>query len=35
ALRDALLEHYELIGDEILDVIHAAVAAAGADAPIL
>jgi len=26
ALRDALLERYELIGDEILDVIHAAVA---------
>ena len=28
ALRDALLERHELIGDEILDVIHAAVAAA-------
>jgi ATP-dependent Zn protease len=34
ALRDALLEHHELIGDEILDVIHAAVAGAGADAAI-
>jgi cell division protease FtsH len=32
ALRDALLEHHELIGDEILDVIHAAVAGADADA---
>jgi hypothetical protein len=26
ALRDALLERHELIGDEILEVIHAAVA---------
>jgi ATP-dependent Zn protease len=34
ALRDALLEHHELIGDEILDVIHAAVAGADADAVI-
>src|SRR5438105_2949092 len=30
ALRDALLERHELIGDEILDVIHAAVAGPGA-----
>ena len=29
ALRDALLERYELIGDEILEVVHAAVAASG------
>src|SRR5882724_262829 len=34
ALRDALLEHHELIGDEVLDVIHAAVAGADADAAI-
>jgi ATP-dependent Zn protease len=34
ALRDALLEHHELIGDEILDVIHAAVSGADADAAI-
>jgi hypothetical protein len=27
ALRDALLEHTELVGDEILGVIHAAEAA--------
>jgi ATP-dependent Zn protease len=33
ALRDALLEHHELIGDEILDVIHAAVAGANAAIP--
>ena len=32
ALRDALLERHELIGDEILEVIHAAVAGAGAPA---
>jgi cell division protease FtsH len=31
ALRDALLERYELIGDEILEVVHDAVAHAGAD----
>ena len=32
ALRDALLDRHELIGDEILDVIHGAVATAEADA---
>ncbi len=31
ALRDALLERYELIGDEILEVVHDALARAGAD----
>jgi cell division protease FtsH len=31
ALRDALLERYELIGDEILEVVHDALAHAGAD----
>ena len=31
ALRDALLDRYELIGDEILEVIHAAVANDGPD----
>jgi cell division protease FtsH len=32
ALRDALLERHELIGDEILEVIHGAVAHSGAEA---
>ena len=32
ALRDALLERDELIGDEILDVIHAAVSGSEAEA---
>jgi hypothetical protein len=31
ALRDALLEWHELIGDEILDVIHGAVAGSPAE----
>jgi ATP-dependent Zn protease len=35
ALRDALLERYELIGDEILEVIHEAVAHAGADTKVV
>ena len=34
ALRDALLERHELLGDEILDVIHAAVTRAKAETPI-
>ncbi len=34
ALRDALLERHELIGDEILDVIQAAVTPAKAETPI-
>ena len=35
ALRDALLERYELIGDEILEVIHEAVAHAGGDTKVV
>jgi cell division protease FtsH len=35
ALRDALLERYELIGDEILEVVHEAVAHAGADTKVV
>jgi hypothetical protein len=35
ALRDALLERHELIGDEILDVIHGAVADPAAPAPAM
>jgi hypothetical protein len=34
ALRDALLERHELIGDEILEVIHGAATAAANPLPL-